>query len=56
MANLCQINRAKYIFDKETLARIIKALVFSKLYVLLGYIVKYIEEKHCKIAEGSELC
>ena len=32
MASLCQINRVKYIFDKETLVRIINALVFSKLY------------------------
>ena len=32
MASLCQINRAKYIFDEETLVRMINALVFSKLY------------------------
>ena len=32
MASLCQINRPKYIFDKETPVCITKALVFSKLY------------------------
>ena len=32
MVSLCQINRAKYIFDEETLVRMINALVFSKHY------------------------
>ena len=29
---LCQINRAKYLLDKQTISIIINALVFSKLY------------------------
>ena len=31
-ASLCQINRIKYVLDRQTLITIIKALVFSKLY------------------------
>ena len=30
--SLCQINRIKYVLDRQTLITIIKALVFSKLY------------------------
>ena len=55
-ASLCQINRTKYIFYKKTLVRIENVLVFSKLLRLLDYMIKYIEEKHCKIAKGPELC
>ena len=29
-ASLCQINRIKYVLDRQTLITIIKALVFSK--------------------------
>jgi hypothetical protein len=32
MAKLCQINRVKYIFDRDSLRLIINALVMSKLY------------------------
>ena len=32
MARLCQINRLKYVFDRNTLVAIMNALVFSKLY------------------------
>ena len=32
IAGLYQINRTKYIFDKQTLINIINALIFSKMY------------------------
>jgi len=32
IASLCQINRAKHVFDRKTLITIIKALVFSRLF------------------------
>ena len=55
MASLCLINRANYIFDKETLAHIVNALVFSKFTTarLCGQIHR---RKTLQIATGSELC
>ena len=54
MTKLCQINRVKNSFDRDTLCTIISALVLSKLFYMLYSLVKHNCHKHQEASSCSE--
>ena len=57
ISKLCQVNRLKDSFDKDTLCLIISPLVLSKLFsLLLVSLVKHFRNECKQVASCSKLC